>query len=366
LEESQWYLQHHIAKLDALVATLQDLYRLGTKGTGPTSHEGLCQEIVKSACRLLKAAKGSLLLMDSEGYSLRLAASHGWENETGAPVCLGEGIAGRVAQTGKPIYVDDIHSDKRFLRPPLPSLESQVMASLPLRAVGRVIGVLTVNGEGSRPFEEREIRQLGILADQAALTLENFELCENLRRLNLDMAQALAQSSSQSLPLDRQAGHLRYFARGVVKELNLPEQMAQHVEYALMMCDIDRMGVSLAPEAEDGLAKRRNLMTRIFSQGAFLAPVAPMVLYHQEWYNGQGSSQGLSGEEIPLGARIVAVIGVWESLTSHRPLRQALPKEKAVQELAAGAGTRLDPVVVEAFLRFLKKEEKNQVPISAN
>src|SRR5262245_56643501 len=195
LEQSQGYLQQHIAKLDSLVAMLADIYRLGMDGTGTASRGALCEAIVKNTCRLLKARKGSLLLLQEAGHRLTVAASVGLSPDTAVSgVWLGEGVIGRVAQTGKPITVEDIRADTRFLREPQTPWESQVMASVPLRVKDRVVGVLNVNGDDGHPFEARELRLLGILADQAAITLENFELCENLRNFNVDLARTLVQA----------------------------------------------------------------------------------------------------------------------------------------------------------------------------
>ena len=81
-----------------------------------------------------------------------------------------------------------------------------------------------------------------------------------------------------------------------------------------------------------------------------------MVLYHQEWYNGMGYPEGLKGEEIPLGARIVATIDAWDAMMSDRPYRKALSREIGISELEKGAGRQFDPQVVEAFLKLERRE----------
>jgi HD-GYP domain-containing protein (c-di-GMP phosphodiesterase class II) len=82
-----------------------------------------------------------------------------------------------------------------------------------------------------------------------------------------------------------------------------------------------------------------------------------MVLYHQEWYDGSGYPEGLAKEEIPLGARIVAVIDAHDAMTSDRPYRKALPIKTAVKELKDGAGTQFDPKIVDIFINILKEEK---------
>ncbi|MCK5106861.1 MAG: hypothetical protein KAQ76_04800, partial [Elusimicrobiales bacterium] len=82
--------------------------------------------------------------------------------------------------------------------------------------------------------------------------------------------------------------------------------------------------------------------------------------YHQEWYNGMGYPEGLKGEEIPLGARIVATIDAWDAMMSDRPYRKALTRNQAMSELLKGAGTQFDPKVVDIFLKLEEAEWKEK------
>jgi HD-GYP domain-containing protein (c-di-GMP phosphodiesterase class II) len=82
-----------------------------------------------------------------------------------------------------------------------------------------------------------------------------------------------------------------------------------------------------------------------------------MVLYHQEWFNGKGYPEGLSGEEIPLGARIVAIIDAYSAMSSSRPWRPALTDAQVIEEVRKGAGTQFDPKVVDAFLSVMQRQQ---------
>jgi HD-GYP domain-containing protein (c-di-GMP phosphodiesterase class II) len=89
-----------------------------------------------------------------------------------------------------------------------------------------------------------------------------------------------------------------------------------------------------------------------------LTDVVPVVLYHQEKYDGTGYPQGLKGKEIPLGARIIAVTDAYHAMTSHRPYRPSLGHDYAVAELRRCAGTHFDPDVVDAFLQVLEAQRE--------
>jgi HD-GYP domain-containing protein (c-di-GMP phosphodiesterase class II) len=81
-----------------------------------------------------------------------------------------------------------------------------------------------------------------------------------------------------------------------------------------------------------------------------LRPALPYILFHHEWWDGSGYPSGRSGEQIPVGARIVAVADAFDAMTSPRPYRPPLPLRGALAQVAGGSGTQFDPRVVRTFL----------------
>lgn len=374
LKETQAHLQNYISDVDNLIVMLVGIHEFGMTATGIVSKEELTQLVVESACKLMRSDSGSLMLLNHDTNELAIASSKGLAPEvvSSTRVNLGEGVAGRVAQSGKPIFVENIETDIRFLRPNSVRYPSKSFISVPLKVKKRVVGVLNVSSSDfNRSFEERDVRLLTILADQAAITLENIELYDNLQHFYLEMVQTLARAidAKDSYTHDH-ADRARKYARQIAKKLGLPEAMIRHIEYAALMHDIGKIGIDenilrkpgqLTQEERDIIKKHPAIGNRIISPVAFLSPVAPMVLYHQEWFNGKGYPEGLAGEEIPLGSRIVAVIDAYDAMTSDRPYRKALSQDIAVSELKKGAGGQFDPKVVKAFLEVLDKEEKETV-----
>jgi HD-GYP domain-containing protein (c-di-GMP phosphodiesterase class II) len=374
LKETQTHLQNYITDVDSLIVMLVGIHEFGMTATGVISKEELAGLVVDSACKLMRSDTGSLMLLNHDTNELAIAASRGLSPEVIATtrVNLGEGVAGRVAQSGKPIYVENIETDIRFLRPNSVRYPSKSFISVPLKVKKRMLGVLNVSSsEVDRTFEERDVRLLTILADQAGITLENIELYDNLQHFYLEMVQTLARAidAKDSYTHDH-ADRARKFARQIGKKLGLPEAMIRHIEYAALMHDIGKIGIDenilrkpgqLTTEERDIIKKHPSIGNRIISPVQFLSPVAPMVLYHQEWFNGKGYPEGLAGEEIPLGARIVAVIDAYDAMTSDRPYRKALSMEVALDELRKGAGTQFDPRVVKIFIDILQDEHKNNI-----
>jgi len=83
-----------------------------------------------------------------------------------------------------------------------------------------------------------------------------------------------------------------------------------------------------------------------------LMPIAEGILSHQEWWDGSGYPRGLSGNDIPLLARIIAVVDAYDAMTHDRSYRKALTHEAALEEIRKGAGTQFDPQVADVFLNI--------------
>src|SRR4029077_1186688 len=120
----------------------------------------------------------------------------------------------------------------------------------------------------------------------------------------------------------------------------------------------------LTPEEYNTMKTHSAMGRDILEPIPSLRAAASVVLYHQEWYNGAGYPEGLAGEEIPLGARIVQVIDAWDSMTSDRPYRKAMSRSAAIAEMRRQAGTQFDPKIVEVFLLVLDRLEREGVPVT--
>jgi HD-GYP domain-containing protein (c-di-GMP phosphodiesterase class II) len=88
---------------------------------------------------------------------------------------------------------------------------------------------------------------------------------------------------------------------------------------------------------------------------AYLEPALDIPYCHHEKWDGSGYPRGMTGEQIPLGARIFSIVDVYDALTSNRPYRAAWPREKALQHIAELSGSHFDPQVVQAFLKMMSE-----------
>jgi HD-GYP domain-containing protein (c-di-GMP phosphodiesterase class II) len=119
---------------------------------------------------------------------------------------------------------------------------------------------------------------------------------------------------------------------------------------------LDKPG-ALDDEEYDMIKKHPSIGARILEPIASYKEIIPMVLHHHERYDGKGYPDGLSGDEIDIGARILAVADVFDALKSDRPYREGWAIERVVDLITEEAGRQFDPDIVDAFLTVMKQEE---------
>jgi putative nucleotidyltransferase with HDIG domain len=208
-----------------------------------------------------------------------------------------------------------------------------------------------------KPWNNEE---LFTLVDECVL---RYELLTSLRRGDEAIYRTLAQTIDMKDHYTR--GHCDRvvdYALAIGRQMGLSGEVLRNIEHGALLHDCGKIGVPEATLNFPGPLNKDQLevMRRHPGLGADVARTAGLhqsavniILCHHEHYNGQGFPAGLSGEDIPLEARIVSVADVYDALTSDRPYRKALPLEIALHELNAMSGTVLDPQFVELFLDIL-------------
>jgi putative two-component system response regulator len=212
--------------------------------------------------------------------------------------------------------------------------------------------------------------------DTRKLMLENKEYKLYLEEKIQQQTQKIHESflnSIQSLALALEAkdkytsGHSQRVADiavAIARELSVAPEEIEKLRFAALIHDIGKIGVkeSIINKKEDLTDEEYSYVTTHAVIGQkILAPVVEdseileMVRHHHERYDGKGYPDGISGELIPQGARIIAVADVYDAMTSDRPYRRAVDHETAIVELKRQANTQLDPVIVDAFIVMLSE-----------
>jgi putative two-component system response regulator len=155
-------------------------------------------------------------------------------------------------------------------------------------------------------------------------------------------------------------------AEMLARALNLSEVEITNVKLGALLHDVGKIGVpesvlrktgSLTPDETDQMRLHVNHGERALEGVPHMEDVHAVVKHHHEWWNGNGYPFGLKEEEIPLGARIVAIVDAYDAMTSDRPYRQRLPQATAIQRLRAAAGVQFDHSLVEKFVECLESSD---------
>ena len=246
--------------------------------------------------------------------------------------------------------------------------DSSVRAGLcaPLWDGRRVRGLVQVDSRGMRggsPFGPGDLETLVVFAHQAAMALQNARLHEELRRGAEEVIQGLVAALEAKDPFT--AGHSEVVAslcEATCLALGLEPGLTRTIRRAALVHDIGKIGMpyevlnkkgALSPQERAPLDSHPELGAGMVQPLPFLAELVPIVRHHHERWDGRGRPDGLAGESIPLGARILAVCDAWHSLGTDRAHRDGIPPEAVAAELQRLAGTCYDPAIVEAFLELV-------------
>jgi diguanylate cyclase (GGDEF)-like protein/PAS domain S-box-containing protein len=157
------------------------------------------------------------------------------------------------------------------------------------------------------------------------------------------------------------------YATQIAKAMKLCDEEVSVIRQAAMLHDLGKIGVSekillkrsrLTKSEFQEIKKHPNIGADIIRPIQLLHAIVPLILYHHERWDGKGYPTGLKRDEIPIGARVIAVADVYQALTSDRPYRKALTKLKAMEIIRRGSGTQFDPNIVATFLKILSSERK--------
>ena len=329
--------------------------------------------ILSEASKQLQVDAAEILLLNADGTMLEYAAGRGFRTRSmqTASVPVGKSIAGRAANERRLIKIENLEAqpDDPHLAALLAEENFVFYCSVPLVAKGRTKGVLEVfHRVALQPYPEW-LDFLNILAGQAAIAIDNATLFRNLQDTNQELVKAYdttIEGWSRALDLrDRETeGHTQRVAEltlTLARSLDFPEEELLHIRRGALLHDIGKMGVPdnilLKPDSltqEEWIIMRRHpeYAYELLKPIVFLAPSLDIPYCHHEKWDGTGYPRGLKSEDIPLAARLFAVVDVWDALISDRPYRSAWSEDDALTYIRGQSGNHFDPRVVDAFFKM--------------
>jgi len=323
--------------------------------------------IVRMIAELLSARIVSLMLLDNSRSELFIKISYGldeWIVEN-TRVKVGEGIAGKVVESGQPLFISNIEKNDVFTCPNNPQYETVSLLSVPLTVSGVVVGVINVNNKtDGNPFTQDDFNLLISFGERISRALERVRVVEDSRAFLEDTIEAFRRMLDTQVKT-RLIEAVMNLAVKTSRKLGLTEKEVSVIQYVASVHDIGMTEIS-----DEILDKALNLTSEEIEQirehpqrGAelirpleFVESVSNIILYHHERVDGSGYPMGLRGDEIPIGARVLAVIDAFQSMTTGRPYKGAMETAAAVDELGSCTGKQFDSDVVNAFIAVLREE----------
>ncbi|MDH4101115.1 MAG: GAF domain-containing protein [Nitrospirota bacterium] len=332
--------------------------------------EEVYHRAIQVATDLMRCEVGSLLLYDKDAGELFFHVALGEKGEAVKAIRLkmGEGIAGWVARNRTPAVVNDTSQDPRFFSKAdsHSGFVTRNVICVPILRKGRLLGVLqAINRHDGTLFNKDDVALFSSLADQVAIALENAALYAELRETFISTAEAMAEAIEMRDPYT--GGHIKRvqeYAVATGMELGLDGEELELLRLVAILHDIGKIGVDdsilkkpgpLTPEEAKIMQEHPVHGEKILEHIKALRFALPGMMHHHERVDGKGYPSGLSGDAIPLHARIIAVADTYDAMTSDRPYRKGLSRQTALDEIHRCSSTQFDPAVADAFCKALAK-----------
>ncbi|MBN2283405.1 MAG: HD domain-containing protein [Deltaproteobacteria bacterium] len=365
---------HNETEYKRLRNILYNLIAVGVEFSSELEFDNLFSMIISRVTKVMAAERTSLYVIDWERSELWTKVAEG-VGQIRLPI--GEGISGRVAESGIIINVEDAWKLPYFNRAfdKKNRFRTRSVLCVPIKNLkGERIGVLQViNKQDKVQFDYEDEILLKALAAQIGIALENSFLLEEIRLSFESAINTLSATVDARHPLT--AGHserVKEYSLLIARKMGMSEKEIESLKLAALLHDIGKIGIRDTILLKDGVfspseraemnthAKKTKIILENFHFPSDLRDVPDIAAHHHEKINGEGYPDGLKGEQLHIGSRIMAVADVFDALTSKRDYpkytegetlnKDPMPVMQALSILRTDAGTHFEPDVVEAFI----------------
>lgn len=251
------------------------------------------------------------------------------------------------------------------------------MIGLPL-VTDDYLGALVVRRtSAATDFDEFDREMLAVFAEQAVTAIKNLQFQEQHERIILGSIKSIGQfiQKQSRVGLTHTPVYVQV-VRQLAVELKASGELIKSLEYAAFLHDIGAIDVPyeilskrerLTTEEMKIVRKHTKASVALIKPVEFLKPILPIIMHHHEKYDGTGYPSRLKKEQIPFGARLIALVDAFEAMVQGRPYKKAMSVSAAVEEIKLHRGTQFDPAIVDVFVRLsVTKKFRNLLSLLAN
>jgi putative nucleotidyltransferase with HDIG domain len=311
---------------------------------------------------------------------MRLIAERGFRDRTllEPELPIGFGQIGRAVLGRDTVQLLDLTEENAATIRPHSIKEEEFRSYFvtPLITKEQVQGIIELFNRERLSADSEWISFLEVLATRVAIAIDNATMFDNLRKSNLELAQAYdATIEGWALALELRDAETQGHAIRVTemtlhlaRALGLPEFKMEHIRRGALLHDIGKLGIPdrilykegpLDEEEWEIMRQHPIYAKKMLSHVEYLRPALNIPYCHHEKWDGTGYPQGLVGEEIPEEARVFAVVDVWDALRSDRPYRRAWDEERTLEYIQSQREIQFDPDVVDVFCNVVERLERS-------
>ncbi|MCX6645753.1 MAG: HD domain-containing protein [bacterium] len=279
------------------------------------------------------------------------------------PVPIRGSLIGDIAADGKPKIIRHLDDHPGYMHghEAPPGLKWDGLIACPVPVNGDTAYLIGVYRTDKHPVSEKDLELLTNTVTILEPLLARWESQEKQIGAFMQIAKAIASAVDARDPyLVGHGDRVSEFAQAIARTHGLETKFIERLSLAGLLHDLGRLGIpesilskpgNLTPEEMNIVKSHPGLSVRFLERVEYLSDTFSSIRHHHEKYDGSGYPDGLEGEDIPLGARILTVADAFDAMTSPRPFRGPKTDAAALKELKKNAGKQFDPIIVEAFVR---------------
>jgi len=372
---------------------MMPVFEISKELVSETDLSRVLSRAVELLLRETESDMASLMLLDEETQEPCIRLNCGFPKDMLATVRW-------VVEEGKPLFVSNTVSVAPQIQSEISKSSIGSLLCLPLLSKEKIVGALTLARiVGQKPFRQSHLQLLSTLCNHLAVAIENIRLFDKLNKQKQELEVTCKKLEEQTVELSDKKQQLErayleiiktlaltveardpytrghserasQFARQIALEMNLSQEMIEIIDIAARVHDIGKVIVSdgillkpdvLTPSERAEVQRHPTQSVEILRFIDFLKDALPVIEHHHEHWDGKGYPRGLKEEQIPLGARVLAVADAYDALTSARPYRLAKSNRQAIKVLKEGAGTQWDPTIVKTLVNILRRDASSKV-----
>lgn len=335
-------------KYKQILSAVHMVYRLVNS---TYNDEELVLRLTRLLCQFIKADTSTIYLLDENKKKVILKAS--FNNKINI-------LAKKKSELNK------ITAKEKKVLHGYAIFEKNVLG-LPLIADDNVGGIIVKRKRSDPAFTEFDKDMLSVVVEQSVTAIKNLQLYQQQQKVvlgSIEFIGKLLKRHGHALSTSHTPVYFK-IVKALALKLNLRQEHIDNLYYASVLRGAGAIDVpyeilsktsQLTPEEFKIIQQQPKRSAELIRPVEFLKPVLPIILYHHERYDGTGYPSGLKKEQIPLGARILALVDAFIAMTAERPYKKRLSIQEAIEDLKRNSGTQFDPTVVNAFIKLTKQK----------